>query len=113
MIARKLISLLTSSACFSRIVAPDAQLEEGNHEYTSQRCIGTWPGNEEFRSIRSTRHALTWAQARPRQGPLDRHCHLLPGNVCCQPSWVGHATPNHLYFLLCGLAAFSCCCQDA
>ena len=29
----------------------DAQLEEGNHEYTSQRCIDPQPGNEEFRSI--------------------------------------------------------------
>ena len=35
-----MISLLKSSACFSRILAPDAQLEEGNHEHTSQRCIG-------------------------------------------------------------------------
>ena len=68
MIARKLISLLKSSAFFSRNSALNAHLEEGNHEHTSKRCIGCQPANKGFRSIRSTRHALTWAQTHPEIG---------------------------------------------
>ena len=101
MIARKLISLLRSSAkssaCVSRISAPDAQLEEGNHEHTYQRCICTQPGNEEFRSIGSARHTLTWAQTHPCASRMDSSGHPDRGALSCQAPGILYFPSNHLH----------------
>ena len=122
MIARKLISLLKSSACFSRISGPAAQLEEGNrehiyqrcictwyrsfaalrmtegnHEHTSQRCICTQPDQEEFRSIGSARHALMWAQTHPCASRMGSSGHPDRGALSCQAPGKLYIPSDHLH----------------
>src|SRR2546421_4910625 len=101
MIARKLISLLRSSAkssaCVSRISALDAQLEEGNHEHTYQRCSCTEPGNEEFRSIGSARHALTWTQTHPCSSRMGNSGHPDRGVLSCRAPNILYSTSDHLH----------------
>src|SRR5262249_4932711 len=97
MIARKWTSHRKSSACFSRIVAPGAQLEEGNHEHTDQRCSCTEPGKENFRSIRSATHALTWAQPHPCASRLASSGHLARGYLSCQAPGILYSTQDRLH----------------
>src|SRR5215471_16526666 len=71
------------SAFFSHMVALAVQLEEGNHEHTSQQYIGTQPGNGEFRSIWSAKYALTWTQTHPCTSRMARSCQHGCGALSC------------------------------
>src|SRR5262249_47256383 len=86
-----------TSPCFSRIVAPDAELEEGNHEYTSQRYTGSQLGNEELQSIRSTKHALTWAQTHPCARRVGNSGQPDRGALSCQAPGILYSTSNCLH----------------
>src|SRR5205085_6244550 len=64
-----------------------AQLEEGNHEHS----------NEEFRSIGSTSHALTWAQTHPCASRKDSSGHPDRGALSCQAPGILYSSSDRLH----------------
>ena len=72
-------------------------IAQAYHHRTAASPLQRQQGNEEFQSIRSTKHALTWAQTHPCTRRMGNSGQPDRGALSCQAPGILYSTSNCLH----------------